>query len=67
MEQTWKGKRRGTDDDEDEDITDMQNNNRRYDEHTEDEGSEYPPMGDDQLEERRVQEVVTLRSSPSRF
>ena len=67
VEQTWKGKRRGTDDDEDEDITDMQNNNRRYDEHTEDEGSEYPPMGDDQLEERRVQEVVTLRSSPSRF
>ena len=67
VETNWKGKRRETDDDEDEDITDTHNNNRIYDEHTEDEGSEYPPMGDDQLEERRVQAVNSLPSLPSRF
>lgn len=59
MEPKWKGKRRATDDTE-EDITDMQNYSRTSDEHTEDEGSEYPPMGDDQLEERRVQEVSNI-------
>ena len=66
VETKLKGKRRATADDEDEDIADTQNNNRTYDEHAEDEGSEYPPMGDDQLEERRVQEVNGLPSSPSR-
>jgi hypothetical protein len=60
VEAKWKGKRRATDDFEDEDITDMYNNSRTSDEHTEDEGSEYPPMGDDQLEERRVQEVSNI-------
>jgi hypothetical protein len=63
VETKWKGKGRAKDDDDDEeDITDMQNNNIIYDEHTEDEGSEYPPVGDDQLEERRVQEVSNLLS-----
>lgn len=67
VETKWKGKGRATDDDEDEDITDMQNNNMIYDEHTEDEGSEYPPVGDDQLEERRVQEVSHFLSWLLRF
>ena len=35
--------RRATGDDEDKDIADTHNNNRIYDEHTEDEGSESPP------------------------
>jgi hypothetical protein len=65
VETKWKGKGRVTDDDENEDITDMQTSNRTYDEHTEDEGSEYPPMRDDQVEERRVQEVSNALSSLS--
>ena len=68
VETKWKGKRRATDDAEEEDITDMRNNSRTSDEHTEDDdGSEYPPMGDDQLEEKRVQEVSSFSASPSRF
>lgn len=60
VEKKWKGKRRATDDPEGEDITDMQLDSRTSDEHTEDDGSEYPPMGDDQLEERRVHEVSNV-------
>ena len=60
VETKWKGKRRATDDFEGEDITDTQNNSITSDEHTDDDGSEYPPMGDDQLEERRVHEVSNL-------
>lgn len=67
VETKWKGKGRATDDEEDEDITDMQNHNMIYDEHTEDESSGYPPVGDDQLEERRVQEVSNLLSWLLRF
>ena len=66
IETKSKGKRRATDDNEDADIVDMQNNNRIYDEHKEDDGSEYLSMGDDQLEERHIQEVNGLPSSPSR-
>ena len=60
VETKWKGKRRATDDASSEDITDPQNISRTSDEHTEDDGSEYPPMGDDQLEERRVHEVSNV-------
>ena len=62
VETKWKGKGRAADDDQEKDITDMQNNIIMYDEHAEDEGSEYPPKGDDQLEESRVQEVSDVLS-----
>jgi hypothetical protein len=56
----WKGKRCAIDYSDSEDITDMQINSRISDEHTEDDGSEYPPMGDEQLEEKRVHEVSSV-------